>query len=234
MNYITPAFHFEAPDFAPDFTVATRRGPVIITVPVPGDSLETIESKMEHISNIILRHGRLQSYRSPSTEALNRCNRSQDAAATARVEMTELEKISFDADWLNPAPPFPSSQIQTLPGPFEPDTAHWYGTLLPTIRSIWDFPTPTIYHAAWILEESSARFFVTAMAKYFAVHGPMEAENDWREPNEAKGDEIWLLLNVRECLRVSLAHERARAAELTQNIELFRDVVAARVGTFEP
>jgi hypothetical protein len=70
------------------------------------------------------------------------------------------------------------------------------------------------------------------MAKYFAFHGPMEAENDWREPIEAKGDETWLLMNVRERLRVSLAHERTRAAGLTQNIELFRDVLAARVGTF--
>lgn len=56
------------------------------------------------------------------------------------------------------------------------------------------------------------RFIVTVMAKYFVFHGPMEAENDWREPNEAKGDETWLLMNVRECLRVSLARERARAA----------------------
>ncbi|KAJ5251599.1 hypothetical protein N7489_002009 [Penicillium chrysogenum] len=100
-------------DFAPDFTVAIRRGPVIITVPVPGDSLETIESKMEHISNVILRHGHLKSYRSPSTEALNRSNRSKGAAASARVEMTELEKISSDVDWLNAAPQFPSCQIRT-------------------------------------------------------------------------------------------------------------------------
>lgn len=93
--------------------MAIRRGPVIITVPVPDDSLETIESKMEHISNVILRHSHLKSYRSPSTEALNRCNRSQDAAASARVEMTELEKISSDVDWLNAAPQFPSCQIRT-------------------------------------------------------------------------------------------------------------------------
>ena len=187
-------YHFEDPDFTPYCPVETQRGPDIITVPVPGDNLETIQLKMKYISNVILRHGGLWSYRSPSTEALNRRNRSQDAAAAARVEMTELEKIS----------------------------------------SIWDFPTATIYHAAWILKERSARFFVTAMAKYFAFHEPMEAENDRRDADEAEDDEIWLLLNVRECLRISLAHERARAAELTQNIESYRDVVAARIGAFEP
>jgi hypothetical protein len=36
------------------------------------------------------------------------------------------------------------------------------------------------------------------MAKHFAFRGPMEAENDWREPDEAKGDETWLLMNVQE------------------------------------